>query len=326
MINVGFIGAGGIAETHAEALTQVDGARLTAVMDVDRGRAEALASRFGGSAVAGLEELLTFSGLDIVYILTPPHVHTGQILSAVEARLPVFCEKPLTMTLEEADRVIDVARSAGVPLMTGLSHRYHPLACQARTLLSDGKLGDFVAAWSHRLIQLEVSPGTWLSRRELSGGVALQYAMHDLDWMGWLGGEVDQVAAQEYHTNPEIGIEDNLWSLLLFRNGGSGSLGVSWTARDPHTERGLVGSRGNLRIIQQRQMVGQAADGSAIQVDLGANYEWHDVFVRENKDIIQRLARGEPFAISGEDGRRALEISLAVQHAALTRQMVRLPG
>jgi myo-inositol 2-dehydrogenase/D-chiro-inositol 1-dehydrogenase len=325
MINVGFIGAGGIAQTHAAALAHVEGARLVAVSDLVFERAEGVAHQFGATAVAGLAELLQFSGLDIVYILTPPHVHLEQILAALEVGLPIFCEKPLTMTLAEADRAIATARRVGLPLMTGLSHRFHPLAVQARERLLAGELGNFVAVWSHRLTNLAVMPGSWLSQPQLSGGLILQYAMHDLDWESWLGGEVTQVSAQAYHTNPEIEIEDNLWALLQFRNGGSGSVGVSWSAPHTHTERGLIGSQGNLRIINQQRLLGQLANGRKLEQDLGVDYDWFDVFVRENHDVVHRLKLGQPFSISGEDGRQALALSLAVQRAAFTQQMVSLP-
>jgi predicted dehydrogenase len=116
-----------------------------------------------------------------------------------------------------------------------------------------------------------------------------------------------------------------LWALVQFQNGGSGSVGVSWTCQDPYTERGVIGSRGNLRIINQRSMVGQAANGQKIEVDLGDDYDWFDVFVRESRDAIQRVRSGQPFAITGEDGRATLELGLAVQKAAMTRQMIPLP-
>ncbi len=325
MINVGFIGAGGIAGTHAAALAEVPEARLAVVTDALPERAGSLAHKYGANVAASLEALLGFPGLDIVYILTPPAVHAQQIIAAAQARVAILCEKPLTMTLEEADQAISAARQAKVSVMTGLSHRYHPLAVKAKELLDNGELGDFVAAWSHRLTYLDVQPGTWLSSRASGGGMALQYAMHDLDWECWLGGEPAQVSAQELHTNPHIDIEDNLWALVQFQNGGSGSVGVSWSARHSHTERGVVGSRGNLRIIDQKRLVGLTSDGTKLEIDLGDDYDWFDVFVRESRDAILRLGRGEPFRISAEDGRRALEISLAVQRAALTRQMVPLP-
>ena len=124
MINVGFIGAGGIAQTHAAALTQVDGARLVAITDLIPGRAEALAQKFSATAVAGLAELVEFPGLDIVYVLTPPHVHLEQILAAIDAGLPIFCEKPLTLTLSEADHVLAAAQRAGEPRVVPAGSTY----------------------------------------------------------------------------------------------------------------------------------------------------------------------------------------------------------
>lgn len=325
MINVGFIGAGEIAQTHAAAVAQVAGARLAAVFDVLPERAGALAAKYGAKPYDRLEQLLSSSGLDILYILTPPNVHAEQIIAAAEAGLPIMCEKPITLSLAEADRAIAAAREHGVPLMVGQSHRYHPLASKARELLLDGCLGNFVAAWSHRLTNLDVPPGSWLSRRDLGGGLALQYALHDLDWERWLAGEAAAVSAQEAHTNPDIDIEDNLWALVYFRSGGSGSVGVSWSCRDPYTERGVIGSRGNLRIINQRRLVGQVRDNQKIEIDLGDDYDWFDVFVRESQDAIEHVRSGQPFAISGEEGRATLELGLAVQQAAMTRQMVSLP-
>jgi myo-inositol 2-dehydrogenase/D-chiro-inositol 1-dehydrogenase len=296
-----------------------------AVYDVNLQRAEALAGQYHAARCDTLEKLLRFPGLDILYILTPPNVHADQIIAAAEAGIPILCEKPITLTLVDADRAIAAAREHGVPLMTGQSHRYHPLAGKARELLLDGSLGDFVAAWSHRLTTLDVPPGSWLSRRALSGGLALQYALHDLDWERWLAGETRAVSAQEAHTNPAIDIEDNLWALIQFKNGGSGSIGVSWTCQDAYTERGVIGSRGNLRIINQRRMLGQLANGEKIDINLGDDYDWFDVFVRESQDAIGRVRSGQPFAITGEDGRATLELGLAMQKAAMTHQMISLP-
>jgi myo-inositol 2-dehydrogenase / D-chiro-inositol 1-dehydrogenase len=325
MINVGFIGAGDIAHTHAAAIAEIPDARLVAVTDSRLENAQNLGQKFGAQVAPSLEALIAIPGLDIVYILTPPAVHAQQIITVAQAGLPILCEKPLTLTLEEADQAISAIKQAQVPLMTGLSHRYHPLAAKAKELLDDGDLGDFVAAWSHRFTRLDVQPKTWLGSRALSGGMALQYAMHDLDWECWLGGDAAQVSAQEVHTNPEIDIEDNLWALVQFQNGGSGSVGVSWSAYHHYTERGVIGSHGNLRIINQKRLVGQISNGTKLEVDLGGDYDWFDVFVRESQDAITQLSRGEPFRIDAQDGRKALEISLAVQRAAITRRMVPLP-
>ncbi len=325
MINVGFIGAGDIARTHAAAVAQVDGARLAVVTDENPQRAARLAAEHGASTAPDIDALLSTAGLDVVYILTPPAVHLAQIEAAVRAGLPLMCEKPLTLTLPDAQRAIDAAAAAGVPLMTGLTHRYHPLGAQAREMLHRGELGDLVAIWSHRLTTIHPPAGSWLGQRARSGGVALQYAMHDLDWVAWL---VDRpathVSANEAHTRDDADIEDNLWALVRFEGGASGSVGTSWTAADPHTERGVVGSRGNLRIVNQKKMIGQKANGERIDVDLGEDYDWFDVFVRESADIVECVRRGGPFSVTGEDGRDALALSLAVQRAALSGRMIEL--
>ena len=325
MINIGFVGAGDVAASHAQAVAEVRGGRLVAVTDIIPGRAKSLASQYGAAAVADLERLLRFPGLDVLYILTPPQFHTVQIKAAAEAGIPIMCEKPLTVSLAEADAALAACKEAGVPLMTGLSHRFHPLAARAKELLVQGELGQFVAAWSHRLITLPVSPDSWLNVLEVGGGLTLQYAMHDLDWECWLGGEVAQLSAHEMHTNPQLQIEDNLWALLQFRQGGSGTVGVSWSAPHSWTERGVIGSQGNLRIVEQKRLVGRLANGRVLDEDLGDEYDWQDVFIRESQDIVDKLKRGLPFSPSGEDGRRALEISLAVQRAAQTQQMLSLP-
>ena len=325
MINIGFLGAGEIAAVHAAAIEAIKDARLAAVADLNPERARLLAGKHGAAVFSDLEALLRFPGLNVLYILTPPEGHARQIMAAAEAGIAIVCEKPLTVTLEEADQAIAACKRAGVPLMTGLSHRYHPLAALAKELLQSGELGDFVAAWSHRLIHLPVSPDSWLNDLRVGGGLTLQYAMHDLDWLCWLGGDVAQVSAQEAHTNPELDIEDNLWALLQFRNGGSGNIGASWSVPSPWTERGLIGSRGNLRIIEQKRLVGRLADGRELAEDLGDDYDWFDVFVRESRDIVRRLQQGQPFSISGDDGRRALEITLAVQKAAKTGKTIPMP-
>lgn len=325
MINVGFLGAGDIAEVHAAAVTAVPGARLAVVADVIPERAQNLAGEFGATAVAGLDELLSVPGLDVIYVLTPPAGHAAQIAAIAQAGLPIMCEKPLTLTLAEADQAIHAAQEAGVPLMTGFTHRFNPLSVQAHDLLAGGELGEFVAVWSHRLTHLPVAPDSWLNDLSAGGGLTLQYAIHDLDWECWLAGDPTRVVAQQAHTNPTLAIEDNLWALVQFANGGSGSVGVSWSAPHGWVERGVVGSAGNLRIVNQKQLIGRLSNGRSLDHDLGADYDWFDTFVRESQHVIDCVRGGTPFAITGEDGRQALAVSLAVQQSAKTHQPVNLP-
>jgi predicted dehydrogenase len=126
-------------------------------------------------------------------------------------------------------------------------------------------------------------------------------------------------------TNPLVDIEDNLWALIRFGGRGSGSVGVSWTAPSAHIERGVIGSKGILRILEQKYMTGINAKGEKIDVSLGDDYDWFDVFVRESRDIVRCVAEGKPFSIDARDGRDTLEVSLAVQQSAMQGKLVHLP-
>lgn len=117
MINIGFLGAGDIAAVHAEAITAVDGGRLAVVADIVPERARKLAREHEAVAAADLESLLSFPGLDVLYILTPPQFHAAQIIKAATAGVAIMCEKPLTLTLAEADEAIQACEQAAVPLM-----------------------------------------------------------------------------------------------------------------------------------------------------------------------------------------------------------------
>lgn len=322
-VRVAFIGAGDIAQTHAAAVQQAGG-KLSGVYDTDAHRAEQLANSYGATVADSVDELLENSRPEVVYILTPPVVHAEQIRIVAGRGLPIMCEKPLTLDLQEARQVIDYAARCNAPLMTGLTHRFHPLAAQARQLLLAGELGKFVASWSHRLVTLKVDAKSWLGSRRLGGGMALQYAMHDLDWQAWLAGKPTQVLAVEssFDALPGVDIEQHLWALLKFRQGGSGSLGVSWAAPHQHVERGVTGSRGNLRIINQRRLVGQNTAGQIWDIHLGDNYDWFDVFVRQSQHVLECVRNGKSFGVTGEDGLQALEISLTVQESALTGKTI----
>jgi len=218
-----------------------------------------------------------------------------------------LCEKPLTLSLAEADRAILAARQHGVPLMTG---QFPPLPSpggQSQGVAAGWQPGGSCGGLVTPPDNTRRNPGSWLSQRALGGGLALQYALHDLDWERWLAGEAAAVSAQEAHTNPEIDIEDNLWALVQFQNGSSGSVGVSWSCQDAYTERGVIGRRGTCD-HHQRRLVGQLTRGKKIDINLGDGYDWRTFCARGSR-CDRAVRTGQPFAITGEDGRATLELA-----------------
>ncbi len=142
-VNVGLIGAGRIGSFHGQSIARrlVD-AELVAIADPAPGTAAKLAETLGvDAAYAEVSELLAHPGLDAVVIATPARFHTNVLVQAAEAGKAIFCEKPMALTLEDADRAIAAAHSAGVPLQVGFNRRWDQAFAEGRAAIDAGKIG-----------------------------------------------------------------------------------------------------------------------------------------------------------------------------------------
>ncbi len=142
-VNVGLVGAGRIGSFHGETVTRrlVD-AELVAIADPAPGAAAGLAAKLGvESSYTDVADLLAHPDLDAVIIATPARFHTNILVQAAEAGKAIFCEKPMALTLEDADRAIAAPRSAGAPLQVGFNRRWDQAFSEGRTAIVGGKIG-----------------------------------------------------------------------------------------------------------------------------------------------------------------------------------------
>ena len=142
-VGVALIGAGRMGAFHGETVSRrLPGARLVAVADPAPGAAERLAGQLGADrAYADVQQVWDDPEVDAVVIASPARTHAGLVVAAAAAGKGVFCEKPMAVTLEDADRAIDAARSAGVVLQVGFNRRFAADWRAARALLDAGTLG-----------------------------------------------------------------------------------------------------------------------------------------------------------------------------------------
>ena len=186
---VGFVGAGGVAVRHARHLAELPNVRLAAVTDPVAEAAESFAEMTGAAAVSDLESLLNTSP-DAVYVCVPPHAHGPVEEQVLRAGAALFVEKPLGLDAPTAERIADTARTAGVVTAVGHHWRYSPAVDLVRELL-DGRPVRLVAgSWIDR-----VPPVPWWSKRALSGGQIVEQAVHVLDLIRLLCGDVVEVNA-----------------------------------------------------------------------------------------------------------------------------------
>jgi predicted dehydrogenase len=199
-LRVGIVGAGLWAQrAHLPAFMHCSGVEVRAIADPDLGRAQELARRFGvPRAVADHREVLAL-GVDALAIVAPDDVHHAVASAALDAGLPVLCEKPLARTVDEARDLVRRAAAAGVMTKLGFVFRYSPALRRLRELVREGYLGR-----PHTLIVYSQNPQFldpcvplhWkMERARTGGGVVVEYGSHSLDLARWIVGELSEVCA-----------------------------------------------------------------------------------------------------------------------------------
>jgi UDP-N-acetylglucosamine 3-dehydrogenase len=316
MIKVGMIGTGGIAKVHAQSLSKLDNVKITAVYDIDNSRAESFAQDYETKVFPSYEELLD-SDVDAVYICSPPFVHKEHAVAAAEAKKDIFCEKPIEITLDEANEILEAVEKNGIRLMMGYVLRYFPAFKTIRDMFTSGELGDLVTSWSNRYSYF-APVGTWVADPDLSGGMTVEFFTHDLDWHRWVGGEVKTVYGKIAQVNPEIKIETNISSILTFENG-TGLANGSWASPLERVSIGVTGTKGGISYEAGQLRMKLISDKMGRTLELPSG---EDPYLQESRHFIDCLAKDEKPDITAEDGFEALKIALAIQESSRTGKVV----
>jgi len=231
-MKVGLIGAGRQGWRRAQAIEQVPGTELAVVADVDSKARSLLAKEMDCEATANWKDIVERNDLGAVIITTPNHLHAPMCIGAMRRGKHVLCEKPLARNLEEAKRIIDVARKNRVKLKCGFNLRHHPGMQQAREWFDKGAIGHLM--FLRCRYGMCGRPGyekEWRAKGEFSGGGELiDQGVHVLDLFRWFAGDFSQVVGLKATAFWDIApLEDNAFGLLRTRGGQIASLHVSWT-------------------------------------------------------------------------------------------------
>lgn len=224
LVRYGLVGCGAIFPTHADALKQIEGAKLTAVYDTLREKACAGGERFECLAANSFEEML--GQCDAVIVCTPSGLHSVVGIQAVEAGKHVIVEKPIDTTLAKAQSLVDAAKRAGVKLATISQHRFANSVRRARDAAQSGELGPLLAGDAYikwYRTQAYYDSGDWRGTWELDGGGCLiNQGVHMIDMIQWIMGGVKSVQAQVRTAAHDIEVEDIAQTLVEYKNGAIG--------------------------------------------------------------------------------------------------------
>jgi predicted dehydrogenase len=210
VIRLGVIGCGGFGLFALQHFSQVPGVQPVAIAGTHRDAARAAAHRFGIPDLEEIETLVRRDDVDLVYIATPPFLHHEQALAALTHGKHVLCEKPLAVTLEQADALIAAARDRGLLLATNLMQRYNPLFDAVRSLIDQQVLGEVLHGYFENYAADEgLRPEHWFWDPAKSGGIFIEHGVHFFDlFAGWLG--PGKVVAAQVATRPGSGFEDQV--------------------------------------------------------------------------------------------------------------------
>jgi predicted dehydrogenase len=254
-VRIGLIGAGSIANQHLDGyLSAPEVATVTAIADVDREHAEAFAGRAGGARVyADYRDMLASADVDAVDICLPHHLHADAIVAAAAAGKHILCEKPLCLTIEEADRVQQAVTDAGVTLMCSHNQLYLPAVAEARRLVREGLLGKVFEARTTDSFYNNLRPETigWRGQRSTSGGGELIDTGYHPTYLLLNLVESEPVAVVAMLARHRLAFlegEDSAQLIVRFADGSLGTLTTSWAYQPPDSMEkfSVVGEGGAL--------------------------------------------------------------------------------
>ena len=337
-IRIALVGCGRISRNHFEAIEKIDGLELAAVCDVVADRARAAGERYGVPWFEAFDEMLGSAGSDAVALCTPSGLHPKHGILAASAGKHVICEKPMAISLEDADDLVRECDAAGVQLFVVKQNRLNPSIQLLKRAIDRGRFGRIYLAnttvrWTRPQEYYDAEPwcGTW----EFDGGAIMNQASHYVDLLQWLVGPVESVMAKTATLARKIESEDTGIAVLKFRSGALGVIEVTMLTYPRNLEGSItiLGERGSVKIggtavnrvehwlfaeYDDDDKLVAAADTNPPNVyGLG-----HQGYYRNVLAVLRGEAKPDT---DGRAGRKSLELILGIYESAKTGHEVPLP-
>jgi len=312
-LGMAVIGTGFWGRNHSRILSDLDNVNLACVYDLNPVRAKSVAEQFNVQFSSNLDDVLSRKDISAVTICTPTTTHTEIAKKALKAGKHVLVEKPMTNTISEAQEILSLADREGLRIMPGHIERFNPAVNYLRSLVDDRRLGSVILLLARRV-------GRWPERIG-DVGVVRDTAIHDVDIARFIfNDEVGSIYARVgslKHTR-----EDYAEIMLQFVRGGTAFIDANWLA--PRKTRTVVvtGSDATVQLDYITQEI-SIEDSEKITKP---NIPKQEPLRNELSHFATSILSDDPFAVTGTDGLRAVEICELVLQSARTGQAVSLVG
>lgn len=334
MLNIGFIGCGGIARHHASRLVNLRNARIVATADVSAEATARFAADFGAKAhFTDYQQLLNRDDVDAVFVCTPTFQHAAPVIAAARAGKHVFCEKPMAIKLADARRMAQACDQAGVRLTIGLVRRFDTQWGKLKQVIQSGAVGRPVI-WRFAAGGKPANP--WFRDVNKGGGPLMDGAVHNYDFALQIFGPVASVQASSLHFDDTSVGADTASVILNFASGDQHSLIWSWGVAKGAAVASLndvIGPRGSLQFGMTAAQAPEKFDPKkqgafTLKGENGKEkvypYRQQDMFLEQLKHVVRCFEQGEQPLVTAQDGIESLKVAIAVLKSGLKRSTVKI--
>lgn len=313
------IGCGHIAHKHAEAIGCIPGCSLTSVCDNDSGKGRQFADKYGASFYDDYSEMLKQPNLNIICVCTPSGLHARDGVEAARAGKHVLVEKPMALNLQDADLLIEACDKAGVTLAVVYQNRFKPAVQKLHRAIEGNKFGKLTHAnatvrWNRNDEYYAQCP--WRGSIELDGGVLMNQAIHNIDLLQWMFGPVESIHAYTATRLRKIEAEDVGVAIIKFKNGALGVIEAATTLYPKNLEESLsiFGEKGTAVIsgITASEIKNWIFQDET-NYDIEPGPTGHQAVI---EDMLRAIAQGSKPLVDGNEGRKSLEMVLAICRSA----------
>ncbi len=341
----GIVGAGMISHFHAKAIGEIKNAQLLGIYSSNKKKSDQFAEKHHCTAYATLDEMLSRPEIDIICICTPSGIHLEPAIASIKAGKHCIIEKPLEITVERCDRIIEAARKAGVTMGVIFPSRFYEASRQLKKSLEENRfgnlvLGDAYVKWSRSTEYYQ--SGKWRGTWKYDGGGALMnQGIHSVDLLQWYMGAVESVQSVSGNIrHKDIEVEDTIVSTVKFKNGALGTIECSTGVFPGSLKRiEIMGTNGSAilegdhliqwqfkeennedeNIRKSMQSGGVSQGGASNPADI--SFVGHQMQI---EDFIHAIETSGTPLVDGEEGRKSVEIVCAIYESAKLGRRVEL--
>jgi len=324
------VGCGSIGQRHIGNLIGLNERKILA-FDVRADRRDEVKVKFGVKSLKSLQSAWELRP-DVALIAAPTSIHVPLALEAAERGCHLFIEKPLSDRMEGISKLLEVVRDRKIVTLVGCNMRFHPGLLRVKKLLQEGAIGHVVAA--------RVEVGQYLpdwhpwedyrqgysARRDLGGGVILD-AIHEIDYIRWLLGEVEEISCFSGKlSHLEIQTEDTAAILLRFVSGAIGEVHMDYVQRTYSRTCQIIGDEGTIRwdyMTGEVRWYPAVTKGEEVFRNPPA-WEPNDMYVAEMQHFLTCLPGNEAPDCDAWEAARVLELALAAKTSAVEGRVVRI--